>query len=88
MSCRHWSTGMELVPAGLYASAKGEKAWPLLVMFKALLLAAGSRSVRWAACRRSKTGRASERAAFARFRRELIARGLDRSLFEAIARDL
>jgi IS5 family transposase len=29
-----------------------------------------------------------ERTAFVRFRRELIARGLDRSLFEAIARDL
>ena len=32
----------ELVLAGLYASAKGEKAWPPLAMFKALLLATGS----------------------------------------------
>ena len=32
----------EQVLAGLYASAKGEKAWPPLAMFKALLLATGS----------------------------------------------
>ena len=32
----------ELVLAGLYASAKGEKAWPPLAMFKALLLATWS----------------------------------------------
>ena len=32
----------ELVLAGLYPSAKGEKAWPPLAMFKALLLATGS----------------------------------------------
>ena len=33
---------VELVLVGLYASAKGEKAWPPLAMFKALLLATGS----------------------------------------------
>jgi hypothetical protein len=32
----------ERVLAGLYASAKGEKAWPPLAMCKALLLATGS----------------------------------------------
>ena len=32
----------ERVLAGLYASAKGEKAWPPLALFKALLLATGS----------------------------------------------
>jgi hypothetical protein len=48
----------ELVLAGLYASAKGEKAWPPLAMFKALLLATGSRSFRRAACRSEPLTRA------------------------------
>jgi IS5 family transposase len=87
--------------AGLYPSAKGEKAWPPLAMFKALLLAtwydlsdvmlAEALSDR-ASFRRfggfARDDETPERTAFVRFRRLLVAQGLDRSLFEAIARDL
>ncbi len=91
----------ERVLAGLYASAKGEKAWPPLAMFKALLLATwyDLSDVRLAEsledratfrrfCGFARDEETPERTAFVRFRRELAARGLDRSLFEAIARDL
>ncbi len=95
-----WSHAGQVL-AGLYPSAKGEKAWPPLALFKALLLATGSRSFRRAACRGAfgpgsfrrfcgfaREEETPERTAFVRFRRALAARGLDRSLFEAIARDL
>jgi transposase, IS5 family len=87
--------------AGLYASAKGEKAWPPLAMFKALLLATWHdlSDVRLAEaladrasfrrfCGFARDEEVPERTAFVRFRRLLVAHGLDRSLFEAIARDL
>ncbi len=85
----------------LYKSPKGEKAWPPLAMFKALLLAIwyGLSDVALAEalsdrasfrrfCGFARDEDTPERTAFVRFRRALIARGLDRSLFEAIARDL
>jgi transposase, IS5 family len=88
--------------ASLYPSAKGEKAWPPLAMFKALLLATWyDLSDVMLGPRRSRTERASaasvalraakitpERTAFVRFRRQLVEHGLDQSLFAAIARDL
>jgi transposase, IS5 family len=87
--------------AGLPLAPKGEKAWPPLAMFNALLLAiwhdlsdvalAGALSDR-ASFRRfcgfSCAEATPERAAFVRFRRKLLTHGLDRNLFEAISRDL
>ena len=77
----------------IYASAKGAQAWPPLALFKALLLAvwydlpdvklAEALNDR-ASCRRfcgfAADEPAPERTAFVRFRRELLARGLDRVL--------
>jgi transposase, IS5 family len=87
--------------AGLYSSAMGEKAWPPLAMFKALLIATwyDLSDVRLAEaledrasfrrfCGFARDEATPERTAFVRFRRALLAHGLDQSLFEAIARDL
>lgn len=89
------------VLAGLYPSAKGEKAWPSLAMFKALLLAtwydlsdvALAEALADRASFRRFCGFAGdeatpERTAFVRFRRQLVAHGLDQSLFETVTRDL
>jgi len=89
------------VMASLYPSAKGEKAWPALAMFKALLLATwydlsdvglaealSDRASFRRFCGFSRDEATPERTAFVRFRRRLVAHGLDRSLFAAIARDL
>ncbi|MGH6936400.1 MAG: transposase [Methylocella sp.] len=87
--------------AGLYTAAKGEKAWPPLSMFKALLLATwydlsdvrlaealfGRASFR-RFCGLARDEATPERTAFVRFRRRLAGQGLDQSLFEAITRDL
>src|SRR5437868_10330703 len=85
--------------AGLYTAAKGEKAWPPLVMFKALLLATWydlsdvmlAEALADRASFRRFCGFASceatpERTAFVRFRRLLVAHGLDQSLFADRAR--
>ena len=91
----------ERVLAPLYPAAKGEKAWPALAMFKALLLATWY-DLSDVMLAEALSGRASfrrfcgfacdeatpERTAFVRFRRLLVAQGLDRSLFDAITRDL
>jgi transposase, IS5 family len=90
-----------LALAGLYASAMGEKAWPPLAMFKALLLATwyDLSDVRLAEaledrasfrrfCGFARDEATPGRTAFVRFRRALVAHGLDQSLFEAITRDL
>src|SRR5918995_4485389 len=87
--------------AAIYASAKGEQAWPPLSLFKALLLAVwyDLSDVRLAealddrASFRRFCGFAAqeptpERTAFVRFRAELVRRGLDRVLFEAVTRQL
>lgn len=81
----------------LYPAAKGELAWPPLAMFKALLLAVwydlsdvklaealDDRASFRRFCGFSSTEATPERTAFVRFRRALIAHGLDRRLFETV----
>ncbi len=78
-----------------------EQAWPPLSLFKALLLAVWynrsdvklAEAIEDRASLRRFCGFASdeptpERAAFVRFRRELLARSLDRVLFEAVTHQL
>jgi transposase, IS5 family len=87
--------------ASVYGAAKGEKAWPPLAMFKALLLATWydlsdvmlavaleDRASFRRFCGFARDEATPERTAFVRFRRELVELGLDQSLFAAIARDL
>ncbi len=82
-------------------AAKGEPAWPPLVLFKAMLIAVWHdlSDVRLAealddrASFRRFCGFAAheptpERTAFVRVRAELVRRGLDRTLFAAITRQL
>lgn len=85
----------------IYACAKGEQAWPPLAMFKALLLsiwydlsdpklaeALDDRASFRRFCGFSRTEPTPERTAFVRFRKELVSRQLDQTLFEAITRQL
>ncbi len=85
----------------LYSRPKGEKAWPPLAMFRALLLATwydlsgvmlaealSGRAGFRRFCGFARDEETPERTAFVRFRRQLVDHGLDRSLFAAIARDL
>src|SRR5215217_1422608 len=87
--------------APVYASAKGEQAWPPLSIFKALLLAVwyDLSDVKLAEALDDRTsfrrfcGFAAEeptpeRTAFVRFRRALLARDLDRVLFAAVTDQL
>lgn len=82
-------------------SSKGEHAWPPLAMFKALLPAVWhdlldvkrlealeERASFLRFCGVAAHEPAPERTAVARFRRALIAHGLDRLLFEAVTRQL
>jgi IS5 family transposase len=86
---------------GISAAAKGELGWPPLALFRGLLLATWHdlSDIRLAealddrASFRRFCGFAAheptpERTAFVRFRRELVARGLDRVLFDAVVRQL
>ncbi|HKO13870.1 MAG TPA: IS5 family transposase [Acidobacteriaceae bacterium] len=85
----------------LYPASKGEPAWPPLAMFKALLLAVWhdlsdvklaealeDRASFRRFCGFSSSEPTPERTAFVRFRRVVIAHGLDRSLFERVTADL
>ena len=85
----------------LYPASKGEPAWPPLAMFKALLLAVwydlsdvklaealDDRGSFRRFCGFSSSEPTPERTAFVRFRRALIAHGLDRTLFETITAEL
>jgi transposase, IS5 family len=94
-------TNADQVLARLYPAPKGEKAWPPLAMFQALLLATrhdlsdvalveapSDRASFRRFCGFSCAEATPERTAFVRFRRELLTHGLDRNLFEAISRDL
>ena len=85
----------------VYAARQGEKAWPPLALFKALLLATWHdlSDVRLAEalddrasfrrfCGFSRTESTPERTAFVRFRRELAKRGLDGTLFGEITRQI
>ena len=87
--------------AGIYAAAKGEPAWPPLALFRALLLAIwydlsdpklaealADRASFRRFCGFAASEPTPERTAFVRFRAELVRLGLDRSLFEAITRQL
>ena len=93
--------GIDRALAGVSASVKGELGWPPLALFRGLLLATWHdlSDVRLAealddrASFRRFCGFAAheptpERTAFVRFRRELVRRGLDRALFEAVTRQL
>jgi IS5 family transposase len=75
--------------ASLYPSAKGEKAWPPLAMFKALLLATwydlsdvmlaealSDRASFRRFCGFASSEDTPERTAFVRFRRQLVEHGL------------
>ena len=87
--------------APIYASAKGEQAWPPLSLFKALLLAVwydlsdvklaealDDRASFRRFCGFAADEPTPERTAFVRFRRELLARDLDRVLFAAVTDQL
>jgi transposase, IS5 family len=100
LSALDFSAPAELL-SPVYSAAKGEPAWPPLALFKALLLATWY-DLSDVALAEALTDRASfrrfcgfsrdeatpERTAFVRFRRMLIACGLDRSLFETITLQL
>src|SRR5215208_872999 len=87
--------------APIYASAKGEQAWPPLSLFKALLLAVwydlsdvklaealDDRASFRRFCGFAAEEPTPERTAFVRFRRALLARDLDRVLFAAVTDQL
>jgi IS5 family transposase len=82
-------------------AAKGEAAWPPLMLFKAMLLAVwydlsdvklaealDDRASFRRFCGLSRTEVTPERTAFVRFRRALLLRGLDKALFDAITAQL
>jgi transposase, IS5 family len=86
---------------GIYSAAKGEPAWPPLALFKALLIAVwydlsdvklaealDDRASFRRFCGFSAHESTPERTAFVRFRKELVAHGLDRMLFEEVTRQL
>ena len=85
----------------LYPAAKGEPAWPPLAMFKAMLLAVwydlsdvklaealDDRASFRRFCGFSANEATPERTAFVRYRRLLVARDLDRALFDAVTTQL
>lgn len=94
-------TEVDRLFSDISAAAKGESGWPPLALFRALLLATWHdlSDVRLAEalddrasfrrfCGFAATEPTPERTAFVRFRAELVRRGLDRSLFEVITRQL
>jgi IS5 family transposase len=85
----------------IYAARKGERGWPPLALFKALLLgvwydlsdvrlaeALDDRASFRHFCGFSVSEATPERTAFVRFRGELVRRGLDGKLFLAVVRQL
>jgi transposase, IS5 family len=85
----------------LSCSVKGEPAWPPLALFKAMLLAMwydlsdvklaealDDRGSFRRYCGFSTSEATPERTAFVRFRKALIAQGLDKALFDGIAAQL
>lgn len=86
---------------GVYAAERGELAWPPLALFKGLLLAVwhdlsdvklaealDDRASFRRFCGFATNEPTPERTAFVRFRRELVARGLDARLFRAVVGQL
>ena len=87
--------------APIYAAPKGERAWPPIALFKALLLAVwydlsdvklaealDDRASFRRFCGFARHEPTPERTALVRLRRELVARTLDRVLFAAVTRQL
>jgi IS5 family transposase len=85
----------------IYAAAKGEQGWPPLALFQALLLgvwhdlsdvklaeALDDRASFRRFCGFSASEATPERTAFVRFRGELVRRGLDKVLFQAVVRQI
>ena len=94
-------TEIDRLLASISASTKGEPGWPPLALFRALLLAMWHdlSDVRLAEalddrasfrrfCGFAASEPTPERTTFVRFRAELVRRGLDRTLFEAVTRQL
>ena len=86
---------------GIYAAAKGERGWPPLALFRAMLLAVwhdlsdgklaealADRASFRRFCGFSSSEPTPERTSFVRFRAELVGRGLDRALFDVMTRQL
>jgi IS5 family transposase len=86
---------------GIHSASKGEPAWPPLASFKAMLIAVryDLSDVKFAEalddrasfrrfCGSSSSDVALERTGFVRFRNELVARGLDKALFDIVTRQL
>ncbi|MCF3639649.1 transposase [Rhizobium sp. TRM95111] len=86
---------------GISCAAKGEPAWPPLALFKAMLLsicydlsdvtlaeALDDRASFRRSCGFSRSKPKPERTAFVRFRRSLVAHGLDKPLFDVITGQL
>ncbi|KNY04183.1 transposase [Shinella sp. SUS2] len=86
---------------GISCAARGEPAWPPLALFKAMLLsiwydlsdvklaeAVDDRASFRRFCGFSRSEPTPERTAFVRFRRSLVAHGLDKSLFDTITGQL
>lgn len=86
---------------GIAVAAKGEHGWPPLALLRGLLLTAwydlsdvklaealDDRASFRRFCGFAAHERTPERTSFFRFRRELVRRGLDRALFEAVTRQL
>ena len=95
-----WSV-IERLLDRINCAAKGEPAWPPLVLFKALLIAVwhdlsdvklsealGDRASFRRFCGFSRTEATPERTAFVRFRKQLLACGLDKELFNEVTRQL
>ncbi|MCU0972105.1 MAG: transposase [Gammaproteobacteria bacterium] len=95
-----WSP-IERLLQDIHAAAKGEPAWPPLALFRALLLglwhdlsdvalaeALDDRASFRRFCGFSSSEPVPERTAFVRFRRALVARGLDGRLFAAVLRQI
>jgi IS5 family transposase len=95
-------TEIDRALVGISAAARGEPGWPPLALFRALLLATtwhDLSDIRLAEALDDRAGfrrfcgfaahePTPQRTAFVRFRCELVRRGLDRALFEAITRQL
>jgi IS5 family transposase len=85
----------------IHAAAKGEAAWPPLALFKAMLIAVwydlsdvklaealDDRASFRRFCGFAVQEPTPERTAFVRLRRQLVARGLDQVLFDAVTQQL
>ena len=95
-----WSV-IERLLDRIHCATKGEPAWPPLALFKALLIAVwhdlsdvklsealDDRASFRRFCGFSTTEATPERTAFVRFRKQLLACGLDKELFNEVTRQL